>query len=69
MPHFDSTISLGNVIALLVMLGSLYSFHMANVKRFMTIEFRVEQMWHSFKQRFNMAEEELPPRDSWPPHK
>lgn len=54
MPHFDSSINLGTLVALGVTLFTFYKFHMANVKRFMTIEFQVAQMWGVFRRRFNI---------------
>jgi hypothetical protein len=55
---FDGTISLGSIIALVVMLLALHQYHMANVRRFIKIEFRVGQMWGVFKRRFGMPDDD-----------
>lgn len=56
--HFNTTIDLGTLIALGVMLFTFHKYHTANLKRFMTLEFRVNQMWQIFRRRFNMEETE-----------
>ncbi len=63
MVHFDWSISFGTVISLAVILFTFYKFHMANVKRFLTIEFQVAQMWSVFRRRFNVDENNLDNQD------
>lgn len=55
--RLDGTISLGNLLTFVGMLIALYGFHISNVKRIMTINFRVNQMWNVFKKRFNISDE------------
>ena len=43
--HFDSSISLGTLLGIGTIVFTFYKFHIANVRRFMTIELRVDQMW------------------------
>lgn len=64
MPHFDSTISLGNIVALGVMLATFYKMHSDNVKRVQRIEFRVGMMWESFKKRFNIHDDLMGQEDN-----
>ena len=53
--HFDWSVSLGTIIALVVMLFTFHQYHMANIRRFMRIEFQVGQMWSVFKKRFGIS--------------
>lgn len=52
--HFEWTINLGNIIAIGVLTFTLYRFHMSNVKRYMVLEFKVNQMWEYFRRRFKL---------------
>lgn len=59
MPHFDSSINLGTLIALGVLLTTFYKAHTANLKRFAQLEFRSGLMWKAFQKRFNITEEQV----------
>lgn len=54
--NFDATIGLGEVIAIVTILGSLWKFHRQNTKRIYQIEFKVGLMWKHFAHRFNLPE-------------
>ncbi len=55
--NFSYNIDLGNILTLVGMLVSLYSFHKSNVKKIAGIEFRVGLMWKHFAKRFDLPED------------
>lgn len=55
---FSREISLGNVIAMAVMLGTFYKFHIANVQRIAEIETKVNLMWSHLKRRLQINDED-----------
>lgn len=52
----DPTIDLGNILTIVALLGSLWTFHRQNTRRLHQIEFRVNLMWKAFAHRFHIAE-------------
>jgi len=54
---FDTHIDLGNVLTLVGMVITLYTFHVANVKRIHGLEFKVGLMWKHFAHKFELEED------------
>lgn len=52
----DPTVDLGNILTIVAMLASLWTFHRQNTRRIHQIEFRVNLMWKAFAHRFNITE-------------
>ena len=52
----DTTITLGNIIAIIVFIAGMLASHRANAIKFARMEFKVDLMWKEFKKRFDMGE-------------
>lgn len=49
MPHFDSTVSLGNIVTAVVFLITLIKMHTDNITRLNRFEFKLDMVWRWFE--------------------
>lgn len=55
--NFNATVELGTLIEIGVFLFALYGFHIRNVKRFVTLETKVDIMWGQLQRRLGMKDD------------
>lgn len=52
--NFNATINIGDIISILLFSVTIITMHKRNIERLIQIEQRVNLMWHSFKQQFDL---------------
>lgn len=52
--HFESSISLGNIISIVTFVFTLYGFHIKNTERIIRMETKVDLMWLTLRRQLGI---------------